>query len=176
MVDGDRRKAQILEALQQAENPISATSFAKEFSVSRQIVVGDVALLRAAGENIIATARGYLLERESEKLISKLAVQHSPEQTEDELRTIVEHGGEVIDVVVEHPLYGELVGGLHLASQQDVSDFIEEADRLQVTLLSELTAGIHLHTIAYETLEDLTEIKAALSEKGILYEEKHHSA
>ena len=63
MIDGDRRKAEILKALQQAEKPISATSFAKEFGVSRQIVVGDVALLRYAGENIIATARGYLLER-----------------------------------------------------------------------------------------------------------------
>ena len=175
MMDGDKRKAEILRALQQTEKPISATSFAKEFGVSRQIVVGDVALLRASGENIIATARGYLLERESEKLISKIAVQHTPQQTEEELRTIVEHSGEVIDVVVEHPLYGELVGGLHLATQQDVDTFIKEANELQVTLVSELTAGIHLHTIAYETLEDLAEIKQALSEKGILYEEKHHS-
>ena len=107
MMDGDKRKAEILRALQQTEKPISATSFAKEFGVSRQIVVGDVALLRASGENIIATARGYLLERESEKLISKIAVQHTPQQTAEELRTIVEHGGEVIDVVVEHPLRSE---------------------------------------------------------------------
>ena len=175
MIDGERRKAEILEALQQAEKPISATSFAKKFGVSRQIVVGDVALLRAAGENIIATARGYLLERESEKLISKIAVQHSPEQTAEELQTIVANGGEVIDVVVEHPLYGELVGGLHLATQQDVDAFIAEAERLKVTLLSELTAGIHLHTIAYESLESLNEIKQALSDKGILYEENRHA-
>jgi transcriptional regulator of NAD metabolism len=175
MVDGDKRKAEILEALQQADKPISATRFAKEFGVSRQIVVGDVALLRAAGETIIATARGYLLERESEKLISKIAVQHGPEQTEEELRTIIEKGGEVIDVVVEHPLYGELVGGLHLMTQQDVDSFIKETSGLRATLLSELTGGIHLHTIAYETLDDLAEIKKALSEKGILYEEKHHS-
>ncbi|MDT2760014.1 transcription repressor NadR [Enterococcus xiangfangensis] len=175
MIDGDQRKAAILAALQQATKPISATSFAKKFGVSRQIVVGDVALLRASGATIIATARGYLLERESEKLISKLAVQHTPEQTEEELRTIIEQGGEVIDVVVEHPLYGELVGGLHLATVQDVATFIKEADSSGVTLLSELTAGIHLHTIAYESLEVLTKIKQALSEKGILYEENRHA-
>lgn len=175
MIDGEKRKADILAALQQAEKPISATSFAKKFGVSRQIVVGDVALLRASGERIVATARGYLLERESEKLISKLAVQHTPEQTAEELHTIIEHGGEVIDVVVEHPLYGELVGGLHLVTAQDVDTFVKEAEHLNVTLLSELTAGIHLHTIAYESLADLTKIKQALSEKGILYEEKHHS-
>lgn len=174
MIDGDQRKAQILAALQQAGKPVSASSFAKEFGVSRQIVVGDVALLRAAGENIIATARGYVLERESEKLISKLAVQHPPEQTEEELQTIVEHGGEVIDVVVEHPLYGELVGGLHLTTPEEVKAFVKEAQRVNVTLLSELTAGIHLHTIAYETSEDLAKIKQALSEKGILYEENRH--
>lgn len=174
MIDGDRRKAEILTALQQTEKPISATSFAKKFGVSRQIVVGDVALLRAAGENIIATARGYLLDRESEKRISKIAVQHAPEQTEEELRTIIEQGGEVIDVIVEHPLYGELVGGLHLTSQQDVDGFMKKADSLKATLLSELTAGIHLHTIAYEALEDLEKIKHALSEKGILYEENRH--
>lgn len=175
MIEGEQRKAQILRALQQTEKPISATRFAKEFGVSRQIVVGDVALLRATGESIIATARGYLLERESAKLLSKLAVQHAPEETEMELRTIIEQGGEVIDVVVEHPLYGELVGGLHLKTQQDVDTFIKEAGNLQVTLLSELTAGIHLHTIAYETVENLTKIKEALSKKGILYEENRHA-
>lgn len=175
MLDGDKRKAEILTALQQAEKPISATSFAKKFGVSRQIVVGDVALLRAAGENIIATARGYLLERESAKLVSKIAVQHDRSQAEEELRTIVEHGGEVIDVVVEHPLYGELVGGLHVGSQIEVDRFLEAAQKLQAAFLSELTSGIHLHTIAYETLEDLAAIKAALSEKGILYEENRHS-
>ncbi|TRZ32555.1 transcription repressor NadR [Enterococcus avium] len=173
MIDGDRRKAEILKALQQAEKPISATSFAKEFGVSRQIVVGDVALLRAAGENIIATARGYLLERESAKLISKIAVQHSPEQTAEELHTIVAHGGEVIDVVVEHPLYGELVGGLHLTTQQEWRPCCR-SKKTRSDSLSELTAGIHLHTIAYEAIENLTEIKQALSEKGILYEENRH--
>jgi transcriptional regulator of NAD metabolism len=71
-------------------------------------------------------------------------------------------------------LYGELVGGLHLTTQQDVEAFVAEAKRLEVTLLSELTAGIHLHTIAYEAIENLTEIKQALSEKGILYEENRH--
>ena len=91
------------------------------------------------------------------------------------MQTIVANGGEVIDVVVEHPLYGELVGGLHLATQQDVDAFIAEAERLKVTLLSELTAGIHLHTIAYESLESLNEIKQALSDKGILYEENRHA-
>ncbi|WP_427813378.1 transcription repressor NadR [Enterococcus sp. 22-H-5-01] len=172
MIDGDHRKAQILAALQETEKPISATSFAKEFGVSRQIVVGDVALLRAAGENIVATARGYLLERESKKLVSKIAVQHGRSQAEEELRIIVEHGGEVIDVIVEHPLYGELAGGLHVASQKDIDRFLLAAQKYQAAFLSELTDGIHLHTIAYESIENLAEIEQALAKAGILYEER----
>ncbi|MDT2827845.1 MAG: transcription repressor NadR [Enterococcus viikkiensis] len=175
MIEGEQRKAQILAALQQADKPISATSFAKKFGVSRQIVVGDVALLRASGENIIATARGYLLERETEKLISKIAVQHERSQAETELRTIIDQGGEVIDVIVEHPLYGELIGGLHLTTQKDVDRFLNQAQKNQAAFLSELTDGIHLHTIAYDSLEDLAKIKQALSEKGILYEENRHA-
>ena len=129
-------------------------------------------MLRASGENIIATARGYLLERKSAQLSSKIAVQHDKSQAEEELRTIVEAGGEVVDVIVEHPLYGELVGGLHIATQKDVDDFLENYQSSNASFLSDLTDGIHLHTIAYATKEDLKRITQALADKGILYEEE----
>ncbi|GCF94118.1 transcriptional regulator [Enterococcus florum] len=172
MKDGNKRREKILTDLAAAEKPISASRFAKEFGVSRQIIVGDVALLRASGEEIIATARGYVLEQKSTKRISKLAVQHDETQAEEELRTIVDRGAEIIDVIVEHPLYGELVGGLHIKTQQDVDNFLQNYRATEASLLSQLTDGIHLHTIAYEEPDDLAKIKQALSEKGILYEEK----
>lgn len=170
MMDGNERKEKILAALRATEKPISASRFAKEFGVSRQIIVGDVALLRASGTDILATARGYLLQQETNQLVSKIAVQHNKTQTEEELRTIVAYGGEVIDVIVEHPLYGELVGGLHLKTEADVTRFMSDYQKAQTGLLSELTAGIHLHTIGYQTAEDLVAIKAALAKKGILYQ------
>lgn len=172
MKDGIKRRREILKTLTSNKRPISATKFAERFGVSRQSIVGDVALLRAAGENIIAMPRGYVLERSSARITSKIAVQHDRDQAEEELRTIVEAGGEIVDVIVEHPLYGELVGGLHIRTQKDVDSFIKNYHSSKAVFLSELTDGIHLHTIAYDTKRDLAKITQALSEKGIMYEEK----
>ena len=62
MVEGTTRRKEILRQLQLSEKPVSASRFARDLGVSRQIIVGDVALLRAAGEDIIATSRGYKLD------------------------------------------------------------------------------------------------------------------
>ncbi|MGX7151230.1 transcription repressor NadR [Enterococcus ureasiticus] len=170
-MDGIKRREAILLELESADKPISASRFAKEFKVSRQIVVGDVALLRAAGYEIIATARGYLLESEKDKqgVVRKIACQHMPQQTEDELLTIVSLGGEVLDVVVEHPIYGELTGGLHIHTEKEVKEFVKAYEKSRASLLSELTGGIHLHTIRCENEDTLNRIKEALAQKGILY-------
>ncbi|EOL44619.1 transcription repressor NadR [Enterococcus caccae] len=170
-MDGVKRREVILLELETAEKPISASRFAKKFKVSRQIVVGDVALLRAAGYEIIATARGYLLERDKDRqgIIRKIACQHLPEQTAAELRTIVSLGGEIIDVVVEHPIYGELTGGLHIRTEKEVEEFVTNYEKSSASLLSELTAGVHLHTIRCENETAFQKIKETLASKGILY-------
>lgn len=170
-MDGTQRRSEILKVLEVAEAPVSAGKLAAKFVVSRQIVVGDVALLRAAGHEIIATARGYLLERKEEAaFIRKIACQHQPNQTEEELSCIVELGGEVLDVIVEHPIYGELTGNLRVRTQEDVRSFITAYKKSNASLLSELTAGIHLHTIRCENEAVLDRIKRVLLEKGILYQ------
>ncbi|MHC5269491.1 3H domain-containing protein [Enterococcus sp. LJL98] len=172
MLDGEQRRKEILARLQKTKQAVSATKFAKEFGVSRQVIVGDVALLRAAGEEILATARGYQLNAKemASGFLAKIAVQHEESLTKIELETILAFGGEVIDVVVEHELYGELVGGLHIASQADVERFMQKYQHANARLLSQLTNGIHLHTIRYQKAGDLSKIKAALAEKGILYQ------
>lgn len=173
MVEGELRRQQIMQTLASAEKPVSASKFAKKFGVSRQIIVGDIALLRAAGEEVVATARGYILESNETNtgFVSKIAVQHERQQMEEELQIIIEHGGEVVDVIVEHPLYGELVGMLHLKTKQDIASFMKRYEKSQATLLSELTAGIHLHTIRYPDEATLKKIKRALSTAHILYED-----
>ena len=113
-MDGEIRRREIVKRLRETEKPISATRFAKAFDVSRQIIVGDVALLRATGVEIVATARGYMLEQPLEGIERKIACQHTPEQTREELSVIVAKGGEVVDVSIAHPLYGELIGSLAL--------------------------------------------------------------
>ena len=52
MTAAERRTA-ILGLLETQVEPVNATALARQFSVSRQIIVGDVALLRAAGENVV---------------------------------------------------------------------------------------------------------------------------
>lgn len=170
-MDGIKRREQLLLQLTGQEKPISASKFAKQFDVSRQVIVGDVALLRAAGYEIMATARGYLLKNsDSENGIErKIVCQHAPDQTEAELRAIVELGGEVIDVIVEHPLYGELQGGLHIKTLADVDNFVTAYQKNPASLLSALTDGIHLHTIRCQDEEQLERIKAALADQNILY-------
>lgn len=170
-MEGAERRARILSELSTAEQPISASQFAKIFTVSRQIVVGDVALLRAQGYAILATARGYVIEKEKDKLgvSQKIACKHLPEQTQEELATIVALGGEIIDVIVEHPIYGELTGGLHIKNNEDIEKFIHRYTMEEASLLSELTTGIHLHTIRCRNEQDLTRIQQALGEKQLLY-------
>lgn len=140
------------------------------FGVSRQAIVHDVAILRAEGAPIVATVRGYLLVPAADRLPYRavVAVRHRPEETEDELMTLVDLGIRVVDVVVEHPLYGELRGELHLASPADVRSWAEATRHSGVHLLSELTDGVHLHTLEAGSEARLDEARAALTARGYL--------
>ena len=162
------RKQAIIEEIQKSDKPVSASKLAKHFGVSRQIIVGDIALWRAAGTQIIATPRGYLLEDKPHPLEKKIAVSHSNDQLAEELYTIIDLGGMVVDVIVEHPIYGELVGNLHLASRYDVDQFLKKVET--ATPLSQLTSGVHLHTIRYPSQEVIQRIENALKDRGILLE------
>ena len=164
-MDGEIRRREIVKRLRETEKPISATRFAKAFDVSRQIIVGDVALLRATGVEIVATARGYMLEQPLEGIERKIACQHTPEQTREELSVIVAKGGEVVDVSIAHPLYGELIGSLRIQSEKDIDKFMDKYQKEHATLLSVLTGGVHLHTIRCADEETFQEIKEALRKK-----------
>lgn len=161
------RKTRIMEIISSSDKPVSASKIAKELGVSRQIIVGDVALLRASGEDITATPRGYILETNRSNHYT-IAVNHNKDQLEEELNTIVDLGGKVEDVIVEHPLYGEIKGNLHIYSRYDVSKFMSAVKDRDVTPLSLLTDGVHLHTITAPDEETLERIKEALDEKHIL--------
>ena len=109
-LSAQERRRQISARLCRAGNPVSAAALAQEFSVSRQIIVGDVALLRASGADITATPRGYLLGHAGTGLVRTAACSHTPEDMGRELYAIVDAGCEVLDVIVEHPVYGQLAG------------------------------------------------------------------
>ena len=168
------RKAAIIEAIRTSETPVSASALARKLHVSRQIIVGDIALIRASGTQIIAPPRGYVWERSNAGSERKIAVLHAPQQMREELYTIVDQGAEVVDVIVEHPTYGQLVGQLQLSSRYDVDQFI---DRMQGNEpLSQLTHGVHLHTIRCRDAAVFERVENALRKKGLLYEEAKRSS
>lgn len=172
MIEGQKRREIILEELSKATKNVNATQLAEKFGVSRQIVVGDIALLRASGIDIVSNSRGYRLNKKSTGLLeTKLAVKHRPDQVEEELRLIVENGGIVVDVIIEHELYGEIKGTVDIKNDAEVTAFLNKVEQAHATLLSSLTEGIHLHTIQYPDEETLVKIKQALSQAGILLEE-----
>lgn len=169
MLTSAERQSQIKMALADAPEPITASAFAKRFGVSRQTVVGDVALLRAQGTGLIATPRGYQFEDKTAQT-AVIVCKHTPEEAVNEMRIIVENGGTIIDVLVDHPLYGQLRGQLAIATDTEINLFHSKMLQHEGHMLSELTAGVHLHTIGYEKPEQLRAIKAQLRDAGYLFE------
>ncbi len=164
-----QRRSAIVEQLQTADTPLSATALAAELGVSRQIIVGDVALLRAGGVDIQATPRGYVLAAEPAGVTAVLACVHDGAHMERELTLMVDYGAEVLDVMVEHPVYGQLTGQLMLRSRYDVAQFLTKAEG--AAPLSALTDGIHLHTVRCPDGATLQRVTAALQAEGFLLEE-----
>lgn len=164
------RRTELRRLLEKDGRPISGDALAERLRVSRQAIVHDVALLRAGGAPIVATVRGYLLAPAAGQAARRavVAVRHRPEEAEDELTALVDEGVRVVDVVVEHPVYGELRGELHLASRSDVEAWAEATRRAGAHLLSELTEGVHLHTLEADTDERLGRARAALARRGFL--------
>ena len=165
----EERRSQILAQLSDA--PVSATVLAKNFGVSRQVVVGDIALLRAAGCDITATPRGYNIPSNS-GLIRRLACVHSAQQTREELYLMVDCGCTVLDVVVEHPVYGQITGALQLSSRFDVDQFVEKMLHSEARPLSALTEGVHLHTLSCPSEAIFAHLQQQLQAAGMLLAEK----
>lgn len=168
-MDGEQRRIEIIKYLSKNEKPVSATTLAKKLEVSRQIIVQDVALLRAGGYDILATARGYILNKETEKMLQRvLLVKHDRSETEEELNLMIDNGGRVRNVIVSHPLYGELVGDLMLRTRRDVKQFVEKLNATNAAPLLHLTDGIHMHTVEALNEEDLNAIEEELDKRGFL--------
>lgn len=167
-MNGAQRRSSILSVLAESAQPISASALAQHCGVTRQVIVGDIALLRAGGSDIAATARGYVLTQEKAGLIRQLACRHSAADTETELNVIVDCGCTAVDVSVEHPVYGEITGSLGLSSRYDVEQFIQRMGSAEARPLSSLTEGVHLHTVLCPDKERFLRLREKLSELGML--------
>ena len=161
------RRQQIARLLSASQAPISATTLSQELGVSRQIIVGDIALLRAAGQEITATARGYVIPAQN-GLLRRIACTHSAGETRYELDAMVDCGCTVVDVIVEHPVYGQLTAPLHLSSRLDVDQFMKRMDG--AAPLSQLTGGVHLHTLSCPDETAYEHLLQLLRQRGFLVE------
>ncbi len=166
------RHARILEILSSRGQPITGSELAGRLGVSRQVVVQSVAVLRAQGHPVRSTPAGYELEGAQPEVRARavLAVCHGPERTGEELHALVDVGLRVLDVIVEHPLYGEIRGLLLLKDHAQVDRFLERYRTEQFALLSSLTRGVHLHTVEAAHPDQFLEGRARLRALGILVE------
>lgn len=169
------RRRDLAALLARATEPVSASMLAEKFGVSRQIIVGDIALLRASGALVLATPRGYLMETALNGASVHtaqdytIACRHeSIEQLRRELHIIVDQGATVRDVIVEHPVYGQIAGQLQIGSRFEADRFVKTLAESEASPLSLLTGGIHLHTLRCPDAACFERVKAALKEAGIL--------
>lgn len=167
-MEGKERREQLLHILSDHSEPVSGTELAKLLHVSRQVIVQDIALIRANKIEISSTTKGYLLSEEKKIATRRFHVKHTTSEIEDELLTIVDHGGKVLDVIVTHDIYGEIKTALNLKTRQDVYAFVREVAEKRTVPLKELTNSIHYHTVEADSESLLDDIEHALNEKNYL--------
>lgn len=171
-MDAAKRRERIIKLLADSSAPLSASTLAAKLAVSRQRIVGDIALLRAGGEKITATPRGYVMDRPDDiGETYTVACVHELDGMEKELNIMVDNGCTVLNVIVEHPLYGQLTGPLHLSSRYDVAQFVKKCYENQANPLCTLTGGVHLHTLICPSKECFERTKKQLDQAGLLYNE-----
>jgi uncharacterized protein len=170
IVVSEKRRSEIFLKLSEINKPIKGTKLAEIFQVSRQVIVQDIAILRAQGAEIIATPNGYIIyKRNNEGIIKTIVSKHQDyDAIEDELQIMVDYGAKILDVIVEHPLYGEIKGMLDIRCKEDVEEFMKKIKHVKAEPLSSLTEGVHIHTIEVPSEKSYEKIKEALIQKGYL--------
>ena len=166
---GSDRRQEILKNIKESDRPVSGSKLAKDYDVSRQVIVQDIALLRASGYDIISTNRGYVLEGQTcaERVFK---VRHTDEQLETELCTIIDLGGQVKNVMVNHKVYGHIEAELGITSRRKVKEFLADIESGKSTPLKNITSDYHYHTVTADSEETLDLIEDELRKLGFLVE------
>lgn len=167
-MDSKKRREDIFLRLTKSNKPIKGIEFASIYNVTRQVIVKDIALLRAEGNKIISTPDGYMVVKKENKFRSSIVVSHDESRMKEELEVIIKYGGSVEDVIIEHPLYGDIRATLMIKNLNDLNKFIYKYNNNKTNLLSLLTNGIHIHTISCDSEENIELIKNELNERGFI--------
>lgn len=166
---GEERRTKIVSLLESKENSISGRELAALFHVSRQVIVQDIALLRAQKVPILSTPEGYLFEKKREAFqFSFLSTHNSVEEMKEELEIIVDFGGKLLSIEIEHEVYGLITASLLLQNRFDIAMFLEKLESTKSKPLSFLTDGLHSHTVEVSSLLQKEQILKKLQEKHFL--------
>ncbi|WP_243386184.1 transcription repressor NadR [Bacillus kexueae] len=172
---GEKRRELILKWLQEEGKPLTGGWLSSKTNVSRQVIVQDISLLKARGIPIVATSQGYVYMDEMSKKPNQkerlVVCKHGPEKAEEELQLIVDFGVTVKDVIVEHPVYGDLTASIMVSNRKEVHDFLKKIRDTNASFLSELSDGVHIHTLVAQNEEILDEVCEKLADAGILFNE-----
>lgn len=161
------RRMAIVNLLLASKTPVSGGELAEKFNVSRQIIVQDITVLKGLGYEIFSTHHGYVLQKSP--LVERVyKLKHTTEQTEDELNSIVDLGGTVVDVFVWHKVYGKISATLNIFSRLHVKQFLEGVRTGKSSELMNITGGYHYHTVRAESEEILDKIGKTLTEKNYI--------
>lgn len=166
-MSGQERREQIVSIIKNSDKPVSGTALAKQLDVSRQVIVQDIALIRANGIDVVSTNRGYIIGSNG-KASRVFKVHHTQEDVEEELNLFVDFGGYVKDVFVYHKVYDVIKVDMNLKSRADVRKYLKEITSGKSTLLMNITSGYHYHTILADDEETLDLIQEELQAKGFL--------
>ncbi len=166
----DERRKELASVLMSRACPVSGSELASILKVSRQIIVQDIAVLKASGYEILSTHSGYVV-KDSPLCERVFKVRHQSSQTEDELSLIVSMGGTVADVFVWHKVYGKIKANLNIFSELGISKFMDGIKTGKSTELMNITDGYHYHTIRADSKETLSAIEEALSQRGYIVPE-----
>lgn len=164
------RRKEIISCLVSENRPISGSELAEKLGVSRQIIVHDIAILKAAGYEILSTHNGYVAKEtpEAERVFK---VRHTSERTQEELSLIVDMGGVVDDVYVWHKVYGKIQAKLNIFSHRGIEQFMDGIKSGRSKELMSITDGYHYHTVKAESNETLDKIGEELEKRGFLVPE-----
>lgn len=174
-MNGEKRRTEIIGILTDADRPVSGGNLAEKFNISRQVIVQDIALLRAQGYDILSANRGYMIQKNMETAsrgdeLSRrvFKVIHKAEDTEKELNIFADFGAKVLDIFIYHKVYGKITVPLVISSRLDVKKYMEKINTGESSLLSNATSGYHYHTVEAESEEILDLVQNELRAKGFL--------
>jgi len=162
------RRDNIIKLLLESDEPIKGNIIAKKYCVTRQVIVKDIAILRAKGKSIVATPDGYIINKKESKVKAIIAVTHNEEEMFNEMSIVIKYGGTIEDVIVEHPLYGQIAAMLMIKNYNELNKFVQKYQEQRARLLSVLTNGVHLHTISAENEDDINLIISELKKRNFI--------